>query len=77
MQKMYYIIEWEGTYLVQSPNQLEKNDKIICYLPAVVWWDFERTHKPSHYKIKDLKKALEEYKVQWKKEHPHYEYYFE
>ena len=27
--------------------------------------------------LDELKKALEDYKVQWKKEHPYYEYYFE
>lgn len=77
MQKMYYIVENGDSYEVIAPNQLEKKDKIIDYLPSCVWFDFRDSHDTYQYSHAELKKALGEYKKEWKEEHPNYPYYFE
>lgn len=77
MQKMYYIVECGDSYVVISPNQLEKKDKIIDYLPSCVWFDFRDSHDTYQYSHAELKQALAEYKKEWKKENPYYPYDFE
>lgn len=77
MQKMYYIVENEYGLWAISPNELEKTDKIIDYLPSVVWFDFSDSHDVSKYSHAELKQALDDYKKEWKKENPFYPYYFE
>lgn len=76
MQKMYYIVENELGLWVIAPNELEKGDKIIDYLPSVVWFDFKDSHDVCKYNHQQLKQALADYKKEWKKEHPNYEYQF-